>query len=85
MIVNETGDYTNSNQLKIFQEISTSKFQRQHAAKCRYDGLCSATKTEIHCGCFWRNFITITFENNFRGRGGGAASEKKAEEEKDAQ
>ena len=40
-----------SNQLKITWEISASKFQRQHATQfnfCRYEGLCPATKPEIH-------------------------------------
>ena len=67
MIVNETRDYANSYQSKIFREISALKFQQQHAAQFRYDGLCSETKTEIHCGCFLRNFRTATFENNFGG------------------
>ena len=42
------------NQFKIFWEITASKFPGQHAAQfifCRYESLCSATKTEIHLGC----------------------------------
>ena len=42
------------------------------------------TKTEIHRGFFneiLRDFRAASFENNF----GGAASEKKTEEEKDPQ
>ena len=34
------------------------KFQEQHAAQfnfCRYEGLCPATKTEIHRECFQQN------------------------------
>ena len=43
-------------QLKIFREITASKFQGQHATQfnfCRYLGLCPATKPEIpHTGVF---------------------------------
>ena len=48
-----------SNQSKISQEITASKFQGQHAVPfniCRYEGLCPATKTKIHSGYFPRNF-----------------------------
>ena len=44
-----------SNQSKIFQEITTLKFQGRHASKsnfCRNEGLCPTTKTEIHRCCF---------------------------------
>ena len=38
-----------SNQSKIFQEITASKLQGQHATQfSRYEGLCPVTKTEIH-------------------------------------
>ena len=62
-----------SNQSKILREITASKFQGQHDAQfnfCRYIGLCPATKTKIHRGCYHgilRNFRTATFENNFGG------------------
>ena len=49
-----TFDY--SNQSRIFQEITTLKFQGQHASKssfCRYEDLCPTTKTEIH-RCWFR-------------------------------
>ena len=39
------------NQSKIFRKINASKFQGQHAPQFsfyRYEGLCPATKTEIH-------------------------------------
>ena len=48
-----------SNQSRIFREITVSKFQGQHAAQFsfrRYEDLCPAAKTKIHCGCFRRNF-----------------------------
>ena len=41
-----------NNQLRTFQEVYTLKFQGQHASQsnfCRHEGLCRATKTEIHC------------------------------------
>ena len=44
-----------SHQLKIFWERSASKFQGQQAAKFKYDGLYSATKTEIHHRCFCKS------------------------------
>ena len=56
-----------SDQPKIFREMSASKFQGQHATQFRYDGLCSATKTEIHHGCILRDFRTGTLGNNFGG------------------
>ena len=40
-----------SNQSKIFQEITASKFQEKHAVKFNsssYEGLCPESKTEIH-------------------------------------
>ena len=45
-----------SNQSKIFQEITTLKFQGQHASQsnfCRHEGLYPGTKTEIH-RCWFR-------------------------------
>ena len=48
-----------NNQWKVFREITTSKFQGQHAAQfnfCRYEGLWPAAKTKIQGGCFPRNF-----------------------------
>ena len=40
-----------SNQSKIFRERTASKFQGQHAKQFnRCEGLCLATKTEIHQG-----------------------------------
>ena len=39
------------NQLKIFGEITASKFPGQYAAQfnfCRYEDLCPASTTEIH-------------------------------------
>ena len=51
-----------SNQSRIFQEITTLKFQGQHASQstsCRYEGLCPATKTEIHRCWFRWNFEKI--------------------------
>ena len=46
-----------SNQSRIFQEITTLKFQGQHASQsdfCRHEGLCPATKTEIlRCWLRW--------------------------------
>ena len=59
-----------SNQLKIFWEISASKFQGQQAAKFKYDGLYSATKTNPP-SLFLQMFRTATFENNFFWGGGG--------------
>ena len=59
-----------SNQLKIFWEISASKFQGQQAAKFKYDGLYSATKTNPP-SLFLQMFRTATFENNFFFGGGG--------------
>ena len=60
-----------SNQLKIFWEISASKFQGQHATQfSRYEGLCPATKTEIHCGFsngILQKFRAASFKNNFGG------------------
>ena len=50
------------------EEISASKFQGQHAGQFRYESWCSATKTEIQCGCFPRNFAKFQnsyFQNNF--------------------
>ena len=42
--------FDNSNQSKIFWEITASKFQRQHATQFnRYEGLFLATKAEICC------------------------------------
>ena len=66
-----------NNQSKIFREISASKLQGQHAAQFRYDGLCSATKTEIHRLLFLEQLLLRIIS--------GAASGKKTEEEKDAQ
>ena len=46
------------NQSTIIREITGSKFQGQHATQfnfCRYDGLCPASKTEIHRRCFSQN------------------------------
>ena len=55
--------------LLLVTRINRTKFQGQHAAQfnfCRYEGLCPATKTEIHRGCFHLpNFRTTTFENIF--------------------
>ena len=51
-----------SNQSRIFQEISTLKFQGQHASQSnfyRHEGLCPATKTEIHRCWFRWNFEKI--------------------------
>ena len=51
-----------SNQSRIFQEITTLKFQGQHASKssfCRHEGLCPTTKTEIHRYLFRWNFEKI--------------------------
>ena len=51
-----------SNQSRIFQEITTLKFQGQHASQsnfCRHEGLCPATKTEIHRCWFRWNFEKI--------------------------
>ena len=51
-----------SNQSRIFQEISTLKFQGQHASQSnfyRHEGLCPATKTEIHRCWFRWNFKKI--------------------------
>ena len=59
-----------SNQLKIFWEISASKFQGQQAAKFKYDGLYSVTKTNPP-SLFLQMFRTATFENNFFFLGGG--------------
>ena len=60
-----------SNQSKIFQEITASKFQGQHATQFnRYEGLCPATKTEILCGFsneILQSFRATSFENNFGG------------------
>ena len=56
-----------SNQSKVFQEITASKFLGHHAAQfncCRSEGLCPATKTEIHLGIFHGilgSFRTVTF------------------------
>ena len=61
-----------SHQLKIFWERSASKFQGQQAAKFKYDGLYSATKTNPP-SLFLQMFRTATFENNFFFFGGGAA------------
>ena len=73
-----------SNQLKIFWEISASKFQGQHATQLsRYEGLCPATKTEIHCGFsngILQNFRAASFKNNF-----GGLLLKRKQEEKDVQ
>ena len=46
-------------QSRIFQEITTLKFQGQHAPQsnfCRHEGLSPATKTEIHRCWFRWNF-----------------------------
>ena len=51
-----------SNQSRIFQEITTLKFQGQYASHsnfCRHEGLCPATKTEIHRCWFRWNFEKI--------------------------
>ena len=51
-----------SNQSRIFQEITTLKFQGQQASQftfCRYEGLCPATKSEIHRCWFRWNFEKI--------------------------
>ena len=51
-----------SNQSRIFQEITTLKFQGQHAPQsnfCRHEGLSPATKTEIHRCWFRWNFKKI--------------------------
>ena len=45
-----------SNQSRIFQEITTLKFQGQYASQsnlCRHEVLCPATKTEIN-RCWFR-------------------------------
>ena len=45
-----------SNQSRIFQEITTLKFQEQHVSQsnfCRHEGLCPTPKTKIH-GCWFR-------------------------------
>ena len=47
-----------NNQLQVFRETTTSKFQGQHAAQfgfCRYECLCPATKADIYRRCFPRN------------------------------
>ena len=67
-----------SNQSRIFQQITTLKFQGQHASQsnfCRHEGLCPAAKTEVRRCWFQWNFekIQITF------------SEKETEEENYAQ
>ena len=51
-----------SNQSRIFQEITTLKFQGQQASQFtfgRYEGLCPATKTEIQRCWFRWNFEKI--------------------------
>ena len=51
-----------SNQSRIFQQITTLKFQGQHASQsnfCRYKILCPATKTEISRRWFRWNFENI--------------------------
>ena len=58
-----------SNQSKIFQEITASKFQGQHATQFnRFEGLCLATKADIQRGFsneILRKFRAASFENNF--------------------
>ena len=53
------------------EDISSSKFQGQHAAQFnRYENLSPATKTEMHRRFFngiLRNFRGTSFENNFWG------------------
>ena len=50
---------------KIFQEITSSKSQGQHAVQfnfCRFEGLLYALQLkQIHRGCFPRNFLTHFF------------------------
>ena len=55
-----------SNQLKIFREIASLKFQGKNTAQfnlCIYEGLWPETKTEIHHGYFQRNFAK--FSNSY--------------------
>ena len=65
------GAFDYSNNSKIFRKTTASKFQGQHATQFnRYESLCPATKTEIHCRFFneiLRNFRGASFENNFGG------------------
>ena len=60
-----------SNHSKIFREITTLKFQGQHGIQFnRYEGLCPATKIEIHrrfSNGILRDFRAASFENNFGG------------------
>ena len=52
------------NQTKILQEIAASKFLVQHAPQFNfrvYEGLCPATKTEIHLGCFQDSYTNILY------------------------
>ena len=60
-----------SNLSEIFQEITASKFQAQHATLFNiYESLCPATKAEIPRGFsngILQNFRQASFENNFGG------------------
>ena len=58
------------NQSKIFREITAWKFEGQHATQLnRYEGLCPATKTEIHRG--FSNGILRNFRAASRINSGG--------------
>ena len=65
-----------SNQTKIIQEITASKFQGKHATLFNiYQGLCPATKSGIHRGFsngILRHFRKASFQNNLgkENRGG---------------
>ena len=69
--------------IKDISRNTASKFEGHHAAQlnfCRYEGFCLASKTKITAATsngILLNFTTATFENNFLGGGGRAASEKK--------